>query len=88
MTHIPFLFHQTLEQMRRVGEGITDEAVSAGWYVVGGGSGVRAGFVRKSNGGITRFSAPGAGSGSGQGTYVWSLSNAADMAGWYIDIHL
>jgi hypothetical protein len=44
------------------------------------------GFVRGAeNGAINRFSAPGAGTGGGQGTYAYSINDAGVIAGYYVD---
>ena len=39
------------------------------------------GFVRAADGTIAKFDAPGAGTGSGQGTYVWAINPAGTVAG-------
>jgi len=50
-------------------------------------SGARHGFVRAANGTITTFDAPGAGTGTGmlQGTVGFSINDAGDIAGGYLD---
>jgi hypothetical protein len=53
-------------------------------YVVDGG-GVAHGFVRSSNGALTTFDVPEAGTASGQGTFAFSLSPSGAIAGDYID---
>lgn len=43
------------------------------------------GFVRTPDGKITEFDVPGAGKGSGQGTYSWSINDAGAVTAEYVD---
>jgi hypothetical protein len=43
------------------------------------------GFVRASDGAITTFDAPGAGTGSGQGTVLYTINPPGAIVGFYAD---
>ena len=47
--------------------------------------GVNHGFIRTHNGVITVFDAPGAGTGSGQGTLTWAINATGTIAGTFVD---
>ncbi|HTS32111.1 MAG TPA: hypothetical protein VMH81_39840 [Bryobacteraceae bacterium] len=58
--------------------------IVAGYFVDGGG--VAHGYIRAIDGTITKFDVPGAGTGSGQGTFAGNLSLSGELiAGNYID---
>jgi hypothetical protein len=63
--------------------GINPVGVITGGYV--DPSGVNHGFVRASDGSITTFDVPGAGTAAGQGTLPASLNPAGDIVGEYSD---
>jgi hypothetical protein len=46
---------------------------------------VEHGYVRDPDGKITEFDAPGAGTGSGQGTFALNINPAGVVTGYYID---
>src|SRR5205807_2581259 len=63
--------------------GLNQPGVIAGYY--SDASDVTHGFVRAADGTITTFDAPGAGTGSGQGTFPFSNNPAAGSSGNYTD---
>ena len=54
-----------------------------GYYV--DASGVAHGFLRAIGGQITTFNAPGAGTASGQGTFIGPINPAGAIAGYFLD---
>ena len=55
----------------------------AGFYT--DANNVNHGFLRAPDGKVTSFDAPGAGTGSGQGTVLWSNNPAGAITGDYVD---
>jgi hypothetical protein len=62
---------------------INPNGAIAGYYV--DSSGVRHGFVRTKTGTITTFDVPGAGTGAGQGTFSYAISQTGAITGYYYD---
>jgi hypothetical protein len=65
------------------GNGLNSEGTVAGWYV--DASYVNHAFLRAPDGEIATFDAPGAGTGSGQGTLGFGLSSRGAITGPYVD---
>jgi hypothetical protein len=55
----------------------------AGWAI--DSAFVRHGFLRDENGAFTTFDAPGAGTGAGQGTFSFAISQGGEITGFYFD---
>jgi hypothetical protein len=62
---------------------LNNDGEIAGHYVDSGG--VSHGFLRDENGVITTFDAPGAGTGNGQGTFSFAISQGGQITGFYFD---
>ena len=62
---------------------INPNGAIAGYYV--DSSGVSHGFLRDKNGAITQFDAPGAGTGPGEGTFSYAISQTGAITGYYFD---
>ena len=55
----------------------------AGYYTDANGAGH--GFLRETDGTFATFDVPGAGTGAGEGTYSYAISQRGDITGYYID---
>ena len=62
---------------------INPEGAITGYYTDAGN--VSHGFLRAKHGTITAFDAPGAGAGSGQGTFAFSINPNGAITGYYVD---
>src|SRR5438094_690423 len=62
---------------------INPEGAITGYYTDAGN--VNHGFLRAKHGTITAFDAPGAGTGSGQGTFAFSINPNGAITGYYVD---
>ena len=62
---------------------LNDAGIITGNYV--DASGVSHGFVRATDGKITKFDVEGAGTGAGQGTWSWSINLAGAVTAEYVD---
>jgi hypothetical protein len=63
--------------------GINFEGAVTGWYVDSGN--VSHGYMRSTEGNITEFDAPGAGTTAGQGTWAASINLVGAICGFYVD---
>jgi hypothetical protein len=62
---------------------MNDEGIIAGNYI--DTNGANHGFVLTPDGRITKFDAPGAGTGSGQGTVPYYVGDTGAVTGFFID---
>jgi len=62
---------------------INPKGAIAGYYI--DSSDVKHGFLRDTNGAITTFDVPGAGTGPGQGTFSYAISQTGAITGYYFD---